>query len=132
MDKFTKEIRSKTMRAVKSSRNRSTELALIELFKKHSIKGWRRNTSIFGHPDFFFPTLRLAIFADGCFWHGCKCQTTKPKTNAAYWKNKIERNMRRDRLVNRELRKRAYLVIRIKECAIQKGRLPKKLIELFT
>lgn len=132
MDKFTKEVRSKTMRAVKSRGNKSTELALIELFKTHSIKGWRRNTRIFGKPDFFFPKMRLAVFADGCFWHGCTCKKKAPKANAEYWKNKIKRNKTRDKLVNELLRKRGYIVLRIKECAIKKGKLPRKLLVSFT
>jgi len=132
MDKFTKEVRSKTMRAVKSRGNKSTEIALIDLFKEHSIKGWRRNTKIFGCPDFYFPKLKVAVFADGCFWHGCKCKKNKPKTNPAYWETKIRKNKARDRLVNKELKIRGYVVLRIKECQIKKGRLPQKLLLSFS
>ena len=131
MDKFTKEVRSKTMMAVKSRGNKSTELALIQLFKKHSIKGWRRHSRLFGRPDFYFPKLKLALFADGCFWHGCACRQTKPQNNAAYWENKIRRNKARDRLVTHELKSRGYVVLRIKECEIKKGTLPRKLLSAF-
>lgn len=131
MDTVSKDIRSQIMRAVKSSGNKSTELALVGLFKKRSVKGWRRNYKIFGNPDFYFPKLRLAVFADGCFWHGCKCKTKKPKTNAEYWTKKISRNMSRDRLVTRTLKERGYLVIRIRECQIKKGALPNSLKTLF-
>ena len=131
MDTFSKDVRSQIMRAVKSRGNKSTELALIGLFKKHSIKGWRRKYEIFGNPDFYFPKLRLVVFADGCFWHGCRCKTKKPKTNVEYWMRKISRNISRDRLVTRTLKERGYLVIRIRECQIKKGVLPKKLTVHF-
>jgi len=128
MDTFTKQFRSEIMRAVKSRGNRSTELRLITLFRQHGIIGWRRNAKIFGRPDFYFPKLKLVVFADGCFWHGCKCKTKKPRTNAAYWKSKTARNMKRDNIVTKELRKRGYDVVRIWECAIKKGKLPKSLL----
>ncbi len=131
MDTFTKAVRSQIMRAVKSSGNKSTELALIKLFKNHSIKGWRRNADIFGNPDFYLPTLKIAVFADGCFWHGCKCKKNKPKANSAYWQNKIRKNKIRDSLVNKHLKKHGYMVVRIRECQIKKGKLPKKLLDLF-
>jgi len=131
MDTFSKEFRSQIMRAVKSRGNKSTELALIGLFKKHSIIGWRRKAKVFGNPDFFFPKLKLVVFADGCFWHGCKCKTNSPKTNVKYWKKKIKRNIARDKLVNKELKEQGYLVVRIKECQIKKGALPKRLKMLF-
>ena len=131
MDKFSKKERSAIMRAVKSSKNRSTELKLIELFRRHKIKGWRRNQKVFGRPDFYFPKLRLAIFADGCFWHGCNCKKLRPVTNVKYWKNKIKKNVVRDHFVNSVLTKKGYLVVRIKECRIKNGVLPQKLLEFF-
>lgn len=131
MDTFTKAVRSQIMRAVKSRGNKSTELALINVFKKYSLKGWRRNSDIFGHPDFYFPRMKIAVFADGCFWHGCKCKKNKPKANSAYWQNKIRKNKIRDRLVNQHLKKHGYMVVRIRECQIKKGKLTKKLLDLF-
>jgi len=62
MDTFTKAVRSQIMRAVKSRGNKSTELALINVFKKYSLKGWRRKSDIFGHPDFYFPRMKIAVF----------------------------------------------------------------------
>lgn len=47
-------------------------------------------------PDIVFPGLRLAIFVDGCFWHGCRKHRSLPKANAGFWKNKIEATGRRD------------------------------------
>ena len=68
-----------------------------------------------GKPDYCVPALRLAVFADGCFWHGCSEHGRKPDDNAAYWSGKIARNRRRDRAVTKELRALGYSVVRIWE-----------------
>ncbi len=118
-DVFTKEKRSQIMRQVKSSRNKSTEIKLIQFFKSHKIKGWRRNYKIFGNPDFVFITQKTAIFVDGCFWHGHNCRNTKPKENKEYWENKIGRNIQRDKLVTKNLESKNWNVIRIWECELK-------------
>lgn len=109
------------MRAVRSSGNKSTELKLIDYFKKFHITGWRRNYKLFGKPDFVFPKKRLAIFVDGCFWHGHDCRNTKPADNADYWRSKIARNKKRDELVSSTLKEKGWRVIRIWECQIKKN-----------
>jgi DNA mismatch endonuclease (patch repair protein) len=119
-DTFTKEQRSQIMRQVKSSRNKSTELKLIQFFKDNSIKGWRRNYKLFGKPDFVFPLTRKAVFVDGCFWHGHNCRNTKPKDNKDYWQQKISRNKMRDKVVSKTLAAQGWTVIRIWECQLKK------------
>ena len=126
-DVFTKSKRSEVMRAVKSRGNKSTELKLIEIFKIVKITGWRRNYKLFGKPDFVFPKQRLAIFLDGCFWHGHDCRNTKPANNADYWRVKIERNKMRDEFVSKNLTDKGWRVTRIWECGIKKNSLPKEL-----
>ena len=123
-DVFSKSKRSEVMRAVKSRGNKSTELKLIEIFKNRKIIGWRRNYKLFGKPDFVFPKERLAIFVDGCFWHGHDCRNTKPADNAKYWRQKIERNKTRDELVSKTLAEKGWRVLRIWECQIAKNALP--------
>ncbi|MEW6301828.1 MAG: hypothetical protein AB1705_00040 [Verrucomicrobiota bacterium] len=66
-------------------------------------------------PDFVFPKLRVAVFVDGCFWHGCPLHATKPRSNAAFWRKKLASNQARDRLVTRTLRRRGWRVLRIWE-----------------
>jgi DNA mismatch endonuclease (patch repair protein) len=66
-------------------------------------------------PDFVFPKLKLAVFVDGCFWHGCPIHATWPKQNAAFWRTKILGNKVRDRLVDRTLRKAGWRVVRVWE-----------------
>lgn len=114
-DVFSKSKRSEVMSRIRSRGNQATELALAKLFRRHKITGWRRNQKVFGKPDFIFPKHKLAVFVDGCFWHGCPKHGTQPKGNAAFWRKKISRNQIRDRLVTRTLRKAGWRVIRIWE-----------------
>ncbi len=71
-------------------------------------------------PDFVFPKLRLAVFVDGCFWHGCPRHATKPRHNAAFWRRKLAANRTRDRRVNRTLRAAGWRVLRIWEHELAK------------
>ena len=118
-DTFSVEKRSEIMRKVKSNHNKSTELKLIQFFKENRICGWRRNFKLYGKPDFVFPKQRLAIFVDGCFWHGHNCRNTKPKDNAGYWESKINRNKNRDVQVTETLTNKNWTVIRIWECELK-------------
>jgi DNA mismatch endonuclease (patch repair protein) len=110
--------------------NKDTELVLAKLFRLHSIKGWRRNQQVFGKPDFIFPKLKLAIFVDGCFWHGCPKHGTNPKSNRAYWHQKLFRNKSRDHLVTRTLRQAGWRVLRIWEHELTRQNEPRLLRRL--
>jgi len=112
--------RSELMSRVRSTGNKDTELKLVALFRQHGITGWRRNCKAFGKPDFVFHAERVAIFVDGCFWHGCPLHGRMPKSNKKYWHEKILRNKRRDRKVSRTLRNEGWHVIRIWEHALSK------------
>ena len=114
-DVFTKAKRSDVMSRIRSRGNKDTELALIRVFRAHHITGWRRHQPVFGKPDFVFPKHRVAVFVDGCFWHGCPQHATKPRNNAAFWRKKFAANTRRDRLVTRTLRNGGWRVLRIWE-----------------
>ena len=103
------------MASVRGSGNKSTEAALAKLFRRNGITGWRRNHKIFGKPDFAFQKLKLAVFVDGCFWHGCPKHATKPKNNRAFWRKKFSRNKHRDVLVTRTLRRGGWSVLRVWE-----------------
>src|SRR2546429_614131 len=112
-DIFSRNKRSDIMSRVRSRGNRRTELALVELLRKHRIYGWRRHSKLPGTPDFIFLTERIAIFVDGCFWHGCPKHSTFPVTRAAFWSKKLAENKARDRRVNRALRQNGWQVLRI-------------------
>lgn len=119
------------MRQVKSRRNKSTELKLIEWFKVNGIKGWRRGYPLKGKPDFVFPKQRIVIFADGCFWHGHDCRNTRPIQNKDYWTKKRARNITRDQIVTAYLSERGWTVFRIWECEIKKGEFTDRLTSLL-
>lgn len=65
--------------------------------------------------DLAFTRSRVAVFVDGCFWHGCPQHATWPKRHAAWWKDKIERNMSRDRDTDERLRAIGWLSLRFWE-----------------
>jgi len=115
VDVFTKEKRSEVMSRIRGHGNKKTELALIGLFRRHGITGWRRNQKLFGKPDFVFRRERLAVFVDGCFWHGCPRHYNMPASNREFWQKKLDANKRRDRKVSRTLRKQGWKVLRIWE-----------------
>jgi DNA mismatch endonuclease (patch repair protein) len=114
-DTFTKDERSRIMAAVKSKGNKLTEVRLARLLRRHRITGWRRHLPVTGNPDFIFRNKRVAVFVDGCFWHGCEKHLRMPTSNREYWEKKIFRNMIRDRITNRELRAQGWKVIRVWE-----------------
>ena len=130
-DVFDKETRSAVMSRVRSKGNKSTELRLIEIFRSKGITGWRRNYPVKGHPDFVFPKKRIAVFVDGCFWHGHDCRNTRPKENETFWSAKRERNIARDIAVTGEFEKRGWLVLRIWECELRKKNRPVLLKKLY-
>jgi DNA mismatch endonuclease (patch repair protein) len=100
------------MAAIRSKGNKATELKLASILRAAGITGWRRHQPIPGHPDFIFRRQRLAVFVDGCFWHGCPKHGRHPATNARFWALKLERNVSRDRRVKAQLRARGWRVIR--------------------
>jgi DNA mismatch endonuclease (patch repair protein) len=121
-DIFTPAQRSALMAKVRGSGNASTELRLAALFRTLGITGWRRKFKLPGKPDFVFPARKLAVFVDGCFWHGCPIHATQPKQNAEFWQTKISKNQARDRLVNRTLRAQGWRVLRIWEHELSRKR----------
>jgi len=111
--------RSRLMARIRSKRNTTTELKLLSLMRVVRLRGWRRGFPLLGKPDFVFPKSKLAIFVDGCFWHGHGCgRNLKPIRNAAMWNAKIKSNRNRDRRVTRKLRASGWCVVRIWECAL--------------
>lgn len=119
-DVFSKEDRSEIMSRVKSNGNKSTEEELIKYFRAFGIVGWRRHYPVKGHPDFVFPKKKIAVFVDGCFWHGHDCRNTRPADNKEYWDKKRERNIKHDKAITELFEKRGWTVIRVWECELKK------------
>ncbi len=119
-DMWSKERRSFMMSLIRGRGNRQTEEVLRALLKQNKIIGWRRHLPLPGKPDFAFPEQKVAVFVDGCFWHGCPKCYTRPKTNRKFWDKKREDNMARDKCVTRKLRRQGWKVIRIWQHSLRK------------
>lgn len=120
-DVFNSRERSAVMRQVKSKGNKSTEQKLIDRFQQAGIQGWRRGYKVIGRPDFVFLNKKIAVFTDGCFWHGHNCRNLTPKQNEPYWASKREKNRQRDEYINTRFRQRGWRIVRFWECDIKRG-----------
>jgi DNA mismatch endonuclease (patch repair protein) len=69
-----------------------------------------------------FKDRRVAVFIDGCFWHGCPLHCTSPNANREFWARKLQVNRIRDRLVNRLLRRQRWTVLRLWEHQLTRHR----------
>jgi DNA mismatch endonuclease (patch repair protein) len=107
------------MAAIHSRGNTTTELPLAKLLWTAGIRGYRKHWPVAGKPDFAWPGKKIAVFVDGCFWHGCPCKYL-PRSNRKFWRDKIQANKRRDRRVSQALRRDGWIVLRIKECAVRR------------
>jgi DNA mismatch endonuclease (patch repair protein) len=109
--------RSAQMAKVRGKKNRSTEMRVAAYLIRRGVRGWTRHAAdVLGRPDFYFVNERVALFVDGCFWHGCRyCCRNVPHSRRDFWSEKIESNRRRDRRIERLLRSQGYAVVRIWE-----------------
>lgn len=114
--------RGDLMSRVRSRGNKTTEVMLVALLRSHGITGWRRHAKLPGNPDFVWRKRRVAVFVDGCFWHGHWCgRNLTPKTNVDFWERKFAATHRRDRITRNELRRRGWIVVRIWECELARS-----------
>ncbi len=134
-DTVSRQVRSLIMSRIRGTGNNRTDRAVASMLRKAGITGWRRHVVIKlpptksaisvasdgtrfkpqVRPDFVFPKLKVALFIDGCFWHGCSRCYTAPKSARAFWKAKMLRNRERDRYQTGALRKLGWRVVRMWE-----------------
>jgi DNA mismatch endonuclease (patch repair protein) len=131
-DIFTTAKRSEIMSRIKSC-GTSPEAALHACVRE--ILGGRRRVDknvrrLPGQPDILIPSLRVAIFADGCFYHSCPRHKHLPKSNESYWTPKLQRNKRRDHANRRALRKMGFMVWSFWEHDLKKGTLERTALRL--
>ena len=107
------------MGRVRSARNKSTEDKFTKILRQNHLTGWRRRYSVFGKPDVVFPSSKIAVFVDGCFWHDCPSHGQVPESNNDFWVKKLDTNKIRDILVNRMLKNKGWQVLRIWECQLK-------------
>ncbi len=119
-DRMSRESRSYTMSRIRAKGNASTELRVISIMRLYGIKGWSRHQNVIGKPDFLFRHEHLAVFVDGCFWHGCPKCFMPPQSNEDYWMKKIAGNRARDKHVTKELMDKGWKVIRLWEHSLKR------------
>lgn len=112
-DTMTREQRSRCMSQIKGQ-DTGPELRLRRALWK---RGWRFRVKnhLPGRPDLIFPAQQVAVFVDGCFWHGCPKHGVAPKSNKQFWNHKLRANIARDSEVSRRLNKVGWRVIRFWE-----------------
>lgn len=114
------------------SRIKSRDSKIETLFRKELWKQgfrYRKNSGkYFGKPDIVLLKYKTAIFVDSCFWHGCKKHCRIPTARKKYWVTKIERNITRDKEVNRHYKKIGWKVIRVWEHDIKSKNLITEII----
>jgi len=113
VDTLSRDQRSYCMSRI-SSVNTAPEIRLRKALWHAGLR-YRLKNSLPGRPDIIFPSAMLAVFVDGCFWHGCPKHAVRPKSNIGYWHTKLAVNRRRDREVNNLLERRGWAVLRIWE-----------------
>lgn len=124
MDRVTPEIRSRTMRAIRS-KGMKPEVAVRRLVHGMGYRYRLHRHDLPGRPDLVFPDRRKVIFVHGCFWHqhndpACKF-THRPKSNRDYWLPKLERNAVRDTEHQASLKESGWDVLVLWECDVKNG-----------
>jgi DNA mismatch endonuclease (patch repair protein) len=116
------DVRSKTMKAVRS-KNTSLEILLRSALFRRGMRYRIHCQDLAGNPDIVFIRTKIAIFCDGEFWHGKNWNIKKKKIlkNRDYWIPKIERNIQRDKEINKVLKKNGWKVLRYWEGDIKKN-----------
>jgi DNA mismatch endonuclease (patch repair protein) len=122
MDSLADTYKQGRMATMRSKRTRPERLVAAVLLKM-GVRFQQNDASLPGSPDFVLDGTRKIIFVHGCFWHrhGCDKSST-PRTNRDYWIPKFARNVKRDRKVVAQLKRRGWLVLVLWECKLSDGR----------
>jgi DNA mismatch endonuclease, patch repair protein len=110
-DTMTPAQRSRCMARVRSKHS-GPEIRLRKALWAKGLR-YRLHQPLPGRPDMLFVRARVAVFVDGCFWHGCPEHHTEPKTNSEFWRQKLQANRARDNRVNDELQTAGWTVVRL-------------------
>jgi len=102
------------------AKNTKPELRLRKALYADGVRGYRLNwKKVPGKPDIAFPGRKISIFINGCYWHRCPhCELPLPKTNTEFWKEKFEKNIKRDKKKEKELLDLGWIVLVFWECKI--------------
>lgn len=101
-------------------KNTKPEMIIRRLLCKEGLKGYRIHYTLPGKPDIVYIKKRVVIFIDGCFWHKCPECFSIPKTNTDFWMEKINKNVLRDKGINKKLSDDSWTVLRFWEHEVKK------------
>ena len=127
MDRVSPTVRSRIMAAVKPTGTR-TEKRLARILWQNNIRGYRKHWHVPGKPDFAWPGIKVAVFVDGCFWHGCPRCKRISASNRVFWEQKIRRNRYRDKQISTLLRRDGWRILRIWECTVSSPRTLQRIV----
>lgn len=113
-DRFPKEVRSRIMSRIRS-KDTKPELAVRRILWAHGLRYRIHSRAVLGTPDISNRRRRLAVFVDGCFWHGCSVCYVEPKTNTEFWQAKVRSNRERREAVRAGLEAQGFRVVEIWE-----------------
>lgn len=119
-DRFTPEVRSRVMSSVRG-KDTGPEMAIRRLLHAAGYRYRLHPRTVPGQPDLAFMTKKVAIFIDGCFWHGCPRHYSQPASNVSFWNRKLQSNVNRRAKVLQELRKQGWRAIQIWECRLARN-----------
>lgn len=123
LDNLSPKQRKHAMAAVCST-NTTPEMVVRRLLHHAGYRYRLHHGDLPGSPDIVLPRRRVAIFVHGCFWHQHHCSrgSRMPSTNSAYWRTKLQANVRRDQRVRRALNRRGWRVMTVWECQTSPSR----------
>jgi len=127
-DVLSKQQRSYCMSRIRG-KNTKPELFLRKALWSKGLR-YRLKSNLPGRPDIIFPGKRLAVFVDGCFWHGCPQHCQLPEENSVFWEEKLSKNKARDQKINHMLKQKNWKVLRFWEHEI-KASLPECVEKVF-
>jgi DNA mismatch endonuclease (patch repair protein) len=127
-DKVSKEVRSRTMKAVKSTETK-IETEFRKVLWSKGIRYRKNVKKLLGKPDIALQKAMLVVFIDSCFWHGCKEHCRIPTSNVDYWTQKIQRNIERDMKVTEHYKNIGWKVIRAWEHEIKNDKQFEQIID---
>ena len=113
-----------TVKTMKANKRKDTkpELIVRRALREAGFPGYRLQWKVPGRPDICYPGRKVAIFVNGCFWHRCPhCNLPLPEHNRAFWQEKFERNVERDRRDTEALEAMGWTVITVWECEVKRN-----------
>ncbi len=131
-DVFTKEFRSDLMRRI-PSKNTNPELLVRRYLHKLGYRFTLNSKKLPGKPDISLPKYKTVILINGCFWHrhqNCK-EFRMPRSNIEYWERKFEKNVERDKVIRKQLRKLGWKVVTVWECELKSNKIDRTIMKII-